>query len=147
MLSFELVDEVWFCDNNGLHKGYIEKFNKNTINVLVDDDSRPECYQLWRVEEYFLSKDHEEAKAKWEDYKLRLNEFKRLLNMKRKQHHFFQGLSVLVEPFNSPPYKAMVLNVGKATLELATEDGRFMKVDKALCTPINEPINFQGGFF
>lgn len=141
--QFNLVDEVYFFETSGLHTGYIEKFNEHTINVLVDDDSQPEGYRTWRVEEFFLAKTPEDAKAKWDNYKNRLDDFKKLVNVKRKSHSFFRGVSVLVEPFNKVPYKGMVLSIGKAALVIATEDGRFMKVDKALSTPIPEVINFN----
>lgn len=143
--NFNLVDEIYFCDKDIIYKGYIEKFNENTINVFVDDETQNEGYRVWRVEEFFLGKNPEEAKLRWQDYRYRLNEFKKLLNLKRKQNSFFKGLSVRVEPFDKQSYKGMVLTIGKAALVVVTEDGKFMKVDKSICTPIAELINFNNG--
>lgn len=138
----KLGQEVWFHSEKGLHQGYVEKINKNTINIIVDDRNRPEGYQLWRVEEFFLADTPEIATEMWNDYKRRLKEMYALIDARRKLHSFNKGLIVLVEPFSNPPYKGIVLKVCKATLEIATNDGRFMKVDKSLCTPTYELLTF-----
>lgn len=137
--------EVYFHSEKGIHKGYVEKINKNTINVIVDDKSKSEGYQLWRVEEFFLCDTPELAVDRWKDYKFRLKETYRIINEKRKAHEFYRGLNVIVEPFNKAPYRGKILRVCKASVEMVTEDGRFMKVDKSLCTPTYEQINL-GGF-
>ena len=138
----KIAQEVWFHDKSGSHKGYVEKVNKNTINVLTNDENKVEGYKLWRIEEFFLSKNKEEAIEKWNDYRNRLFEYKKILRQKRKQHEFFEGLSVLIEPFNKEPYKGMVLNIKKNHIDIVTTEKKFMRVDKAISTPINEIINF-----
>lgn len=138
----KIRDNVYFYSESGLQKGYIQRINKNTINIIVQDDSRSEGYQLWRVEEFFLEYSPEAALEKWNDYKNRLSEMYKLIDARRKKYEFNKGLTVLVEPFNKSPYTGMVLKIGKATVDVVTEDGRFMKVDKSLCTPTYNAMKF-----
>ncbi|AEO93531.1 gp272 [Bacillus phage G] len=140
---FELAEEVYFCEINGVHKGYIEKLEENIINVLVDDSKQEKGYRVWRVEEFFIAKNPKEAEARWNDYRSRLSKYKDLINMKRKENKFHKGLSVIVEPFDKQSYKGLILLIGKAALVLATEDGRLMRVDKCICTPTDEVIHFK----
>ena len=144
--TFSLADKVYFCETEGVKMGYIEKIHyseRNIFNILVDDEDEEKGYKRWKVEEFFITKKPEEAKSKWENYKIRLYQFKHILNIKRKEYRFMKGLSVLVEPFNKRSYKGMVLLIGKASLILLTENNKLMKVDKCICKPINEPINFR----
>ncbi|MDF2533845.1 MAG: hypothetical protein K0R18_2 [Bacillales bacterium] len=139
----KLGKEVYFHSEKGIHKGYIEKINKNTINVIVDDENKVEGFQLWRVEEFFLCDSTELAVERWEDYKFRLRETYRLINARRKMYDFYRGLTVIVEPFNKIPYSGTILRVCKASVEMVTDNGKFMKVDKSLCVP----KHVYGGFY
>ncbi|MNJ90320.1 hypothetical protein D3C87_79150 [compost metagenome] len=138
----KIREDVYFYSEKGLHKGYVQRINKNTINIIVEDKNKNEGYQLWRVEEFFLEYTSEAAYEKWRDYKNRLSEMYKIIDARRKKYEFNKGLTVLVEPFNSFPYTGMVLKIGKATVDIVTEDGRFMKVDKSLCTPTYATIKF-----
>lgn len=130
------VDEIlWFHDKSGTYEGYIDKINRDTINVLVDDNSRPEGYQLWRVTEHFLSKTPEEAIKRWNEYLEKLKEVKEVLKMRRNQFSYRPGLEITVHPYMKEPYKANILAVDRITLIVCTEDKRFMRVDKAICVP------------
>lgn len=127
--------EVYFHDNSGTYKGYVEKENKHTINILVDDDNKPEGYQLWRVTDFFLSSTPEEAVQKWENYRGRLREYKKLLRIKRGSNAFYPGSRVVVHPLENPPYSGTVIEINRITLNVSTDDGRLMRVDKAICEP------------
>lgn len=135
-------DEIWFYSEKGAQHGYIEKINDKTVNVLVNDSKRKEGYQLWRVTEFFLAKSQEEAKIKWDDYKYRLKEYKKLLAERRRLHEFYPSQDVFVNSLSGPPYNATVLGVNKICLHVQAEDGRFMKVDKAICDPLGPSNNF-----
>lgn len=141
-MTFTSGEKIWFYSEKGPQKGYVEKINEKTVNVLVDDTSRKEGYQLWRVTEFFLGKSQDEAKIKWDDYKGRLKEYKKLLAQRRKLHDFHPGLQVLVNSLNGPAYTATVYVVNRISLNVESDDGRLMKVDKAICEPIGPSKNF-----
>lgn len=137
--------KVWFHDGDKTYVGYIERRNRKTVNVLVDDQASPVGYTVWRISESFISSSPSEAEERWRDYAWRLNEFKRVVGKRRGLYRYQRGMGVLVEPSNRPLYKGMVSRVGRITLTVVTEDGRLMKVDKAYCTPIHEPIRINLG--
>lgn len=121
-------NEVWFHDRSGTYKGYVEKINRDTINVIADN-------QLWRVTRYFLSKSPEEAVQKWDDYRKRLSETKDILEARRTLYEYYKGSDVVVQPSNKNPYVGMILSIDRITLIIHTEHNEFMRVDKAICTP------------
>lgn len=135
---------VWFYDWDGPHQGVIDKINKKTINVAELTSKKPEGYQLWRIEESFLADSADTAKMKWKDYQNRLKQFKNEMHKQRfSRCKFERGMSVLVYSLNGPPYKGIVLKLGKAALDIVTENKKLMKVDKAICEPISEIIYFH----
>lgn len=123
-------NEVWFHDRSGTYKGYVEKINRDTVNVIVPADN-----QLWRVTQYFLSNSAEEAIEKWNDYRRRLAETKNILSQRRIIYEYHKGLDIIVQPNDKHPYSAVVLSVDRITLIIHTEYNEFMRVDKAICTP------------
>lgn len=140
----ESGQKIWFCYHDGIHEGIIDKINKNTINVLEENNARPEGYRLWRITDFFLADSPESAKIKWKNYLERLKQYKKELYSQRfGRFKFERGMSVLVYSLEGPPYRAMITKLNKVTLDVVSEDKRFMKVDKAICEPINEIIYFN----
>jgi hypothetical protein len=139
--------KVWFHDEEGGHFGYIEQVNISTIDVLEDDENNKEGFQRWRISEFFISNSPEEAKTKWDDYQFRFNEYNNAIKYQRKANYFERGYSVIVQSMKTEPYKGMVLNSYKTNLDIVTESGKFMRVDRCLCVPTNEQINFEPGVF
>lgn len=133
----ERGQEVWFHDRSGTYLGYVEKTNRHTVNVLVNDDCKREGYQLWRVTEYFLSPSPEVAVERWNDYRNRLQEFKIALEERRKIFEYRKCQEVIIEPLNGFPYTATILSVDRITLVVHTEDNKFKRVDKAISRPLD----------
>lgn len=130
------VNEIlWFHDKSGTYEGYIDKINRDTVNVLVHSDDRPEGYQLWRVTEHFLSKTPKEAVQRWEEYLSKLDEVKKILKIRREQFSYRPGIEIQVQPYQKEPYLATILAVDRITLIVCTEHKKFMRVDKAICIP------------
>lgn len=140
-MKLTVGEKVWFYSEKGCQEGYIEKLNKNTINILVNDINRKEGYQLWRVTEFFIGKSKNEAKTKWDDYKRRLKEYRVLLKQRRNLHDYYPMQEVVVNSLSGPPYKATILEINKICMNVQADDGRFMKVDKAICEPLNSWTN------
>lgn len=131
----KLKEEVWFHDRSGTYNGIVEKINKHTINVIVQDSTRKEGYQLWRVTDFFLTKTPEESVIQWDAYRHKLSEVKDMLEIRRKSHSYRRGSEVIVQPYEKESYTGVVLNVDRITLILHTSTNKIMRVDKAIATP------------
>lgn len=131
-----LSQKVYFYDGKEIHCGHVAKINK--VHVTVLEKLPDNTYQTWRVSEKFLANNPELAKAVYEDYLQRLEEYKRILHFRRNMYNYIIGMEVIVQPFDKQPYQGTILKIDRNCLIVKTTEGKLMRVDKSICSPLSE---------